>query len=352
MKKKQKRKIGAHPGAVVFTGNRKVEKISIHYLEYNEATVNSQDLDNQSITSFHEPVDNLIQWYDVRGLHDTALIEEFGRVFNVHPLALEDVADTQQRPKLDEYPGGIFITIRALRFIAAERRVESEHIALYMGPAYVLSFQENEVDCFNGVRERILAGKGRIRKRQADYLVYALMDAVIDQYYTLIDEVEEAIEALEKKILENPDNTIKSEIHSLKQEMLLVRRSIAPLREVVTAFDRLEGQLVTDATAFFIRDLRDHIIQIVDLVETYRDMLNSLHDLYLSELSYRMNNVMQVLTVISTIFIPLSFLAGVYGMNFDYMPELHWRYSYFILLAFMTLVVVGMLSYFRRKRWF
>ena len=350
-KSNKRKKLGQQPGAVVFTGQRKVERVEIHYLEYQEASYEEQKLDNQRITAFHEPVPDYVQWYDVRGLHDTELIEEFGRIFKIHPLALEDIADTTQRPKLDEYPDGLMITLRALHFDCEKHKMDYEHIGIYVGKGYVLSFQESETDLFASIRERIVQQKGRIRKKGADYLAYALMDAIVDKYYLIIDELELAIEQLEIKILEDGDRQLKGKIHNLKQEMLLARRSVAPLREVVNGFNRLSSNIVTETTMVFLRDLSDHIVQVTDLIETYRDMLNSLHDLYLSELSFRMNNVMQVLTIMSTIFIPLSFLTGLYGMNFEYIPELGWRNGYFYLLAIMGTLILGMLWYFQRKRW-
>ena len=350
-KSNKRKKLDQQPGEVIFTGQRKVERVGIHYLEYNAERCDDQELDNQSITSFHEPVEEFVQWYDVRGLHDTQLIEEFGRVFKIHPLALEDIADTTQRPKLDEYPDGILITLRALHFNAKERKMKYEHVAIYLGDGYVVSFQESRTDLFAGVRNRITQRKGRVRNKLADYLAYALMDAIVDKYYLLIEELELAIEQMEATILEDPDRQLKGEIHNLKQELLLGRRSVTPLREIVYAFDRLGTDLVSENTMVFLRDLRDHVAQVTDLIETYRDMINSLHDLYVSELSFRMNNVMQVLTIMSTIFIPLSFFTGLYGMNFDYMPELTWRNGYFYLLTIMGSLVLGMLWYFRRKHW-
>ncbi len=347
----KRKKLGQQPGAVIFTGERKVERVGIHYLEYNEHDCKEQELDNQSITAFHDPVEEFVQWYDVRGLHDTELIKEFGRVFSIHPLALEDIADTTQRPKLDEYPDGILITIRALHFDAKNPKMSYEHLAIYLGDGYVVSFQESGTDLFARVRDRITQMKGRIRRMEADYLAYALMDTIVDRYYLIIDDLELVIEGLEETILQNPDKEIKGEIHNLKQESLIARRSVSPLREVVSSFDRLGNGIVKDDTMVYIRDLRDHVAQVTELIETSRDMFNSLHDLYLSEISFRMNNVMQVLTIMSTIFIPLSFLTGLYGMNFQNMPELGWRNGYFLLLGLMGVMILVMLWFFRRKRW-
>ncbi|MEZ5042471.1 MAG: magnesium/cobalt transporter CorA [Saprospiraceae bacterium] len=352
MSKKKRKKAGLPPGSVVFTGKRKVEKINIHYLQYNEFEIKEANLDNQSISSFHAPVDQFVQWYDLRGLHDTALIEEIGKVFNVHPLALEDIADTHQRPKLDEYDGGVFISLKALSFLSDTKEVKTEQVSLYFGKSFLLSFQEDETDLFLKVRERLQLGNGRIRKRQADYLAYALLDMVVDHYYIVLDELEETIENIEADLLIDPDESIKGKIHQLRQELLRVRKYIGPLREVASKFENLENDLIDENIYPYISDLRDHIIQSVDALDNYRDILNGLQDLYLSELSFKMNNVMQVLTVIATIFIPLTFLAGLYGMNFAYMPELHWRYSYFVLLGIMVAIGFFMLRYFKRKNWF
>jgi magnesium transporter len=351
-RKRRQKSLGLPPGAVVFTGKRKVEKIQIHYLEYNEEEVEDQEVSNQSITKFHEPDPNLVQWYDIRGLHDTALIEELGRIFNIHPLALEDIADTLQRPKLDEYDNGLFITLRALSYDTENKKIIKEHVALFLGDAHLLTFQENETDLFAGVRERILSKKGRIRGRKADYLAYAVIDAVVDNYYIVLDALEEDIEELERLIISESDAIHKRMIHSMKQELLILRRSISPLREAISSFERSEFAHLAESTRLFLRDTRDHTFHILELTETYRDLLNSLHDLYLSELSFRMNNIMQLLTIMSTIFIPLSFLTGLYGMNFEYMPELSYHYGYFILLSIMGILLVTMLIIFRRRKWF
>lgn len=351
MANKKRKKAGLPPGSVIFTGKRKVDKINIHYLQFNETEIQEQVLDNRSITDFHKPVEEYVQWYDLRGLHDTVLIEEIGKVFSVHPLALEDIADTAQRPKMDEYESGIFITFRAFSFNSADWKVHFEQLALYLGKGFVLSFQENADDLFFSIRDRLHKGGGRVRKRGADYLTYTLLDAVIDRYYLVLDEIEAAIEDLEKAITETASNENRGRIYDLKQEMLLIRKSVIPLRELTRGLLDSENNLIQESTELYIRDLRDHVVQIVDLIETYRDNLNSLQDLYLSELSYRMNSVMQVLTIVSTIFIPLTFLAGIYGMNFENMPELHWKNAYFILLGLMAVIALFLFWFFRKNKW-
>jgi len=330
---KTRKKVGLPPGSVVFTGNQKVEKIQIHYLKYNVHQFEDKNLDNHSEIIFHESEDHIIDWYDIRGLHDAQLIEQVGTIFKLHPLVMEDVADTQQRPKYEEYPSGIFLVFRALSFDKNKKKVIGH------------------TDIFATVRQRIYAGKGKIRQRGADYLAYALADSIVDNYFIVLDQVEEEIEQLEDSLLIAPESSSKADIHHLKKEVIRIRKTIAPLREAISRFSKSDSELITASTSIFIRDLYDHTIQIMDVVDSYRDMLNGLQDLYISEISFKMNQVMQVLTIITTIFVPLSFLAGLYGMNFDNIPELHHPYGYFILVSVMFFVAIGLLLWFRSKRW-
>lgn len=285
-------------------------------------------------------------------MHDSNLIQLLGKTFELHPLILEDVVDIHQRPKFEEYENGIFIVIRALSFDRQAVKIKTEQIAIYFRKGLLLSFQETESDLFAAVRNRVHSGKGRIRRKGADYLSYALLDNIVDHYYIVLDEVENVVEGLEEELLTNPGHSIKEKIHSLRKELLVVRKSIAPLREAISRFSKSENDLIEESSVVFIRDLYDHTVQIMDMVETYRDMLNGLQDLYISEISFKMNQVMQVLTIITTIFVPLSFLCGLYGMNFDNMPELHFKYGYFILLGVMLLIALGSLIFFKRKKWF
>jgi magnesium transporter len=279
------------------------------------------------------------------------LIEQLGTQFNLHPLVQEDILDTQQRPKFEEYDAGIFITLHAILFDREAREILTEHIAVYAGPNFVLSFQEKDDDTFVPVRERVKSGNGRMRQRGSDYLAYALADSVVDHYFTILDQMQEVIESLEEEILYSPNNLSKSKIHHLKLQMLNLRKSVMPLREAVNWFAKSDCVIVQPTTDVFTRDLYDHIVQVIDMVETYRDILNGLYDLYLSEIGYRTNNVVRVLTIISTIFMPLTFIVGLYGMNFKYMPEIDWKYSYPIVWGFMIILVIGMMLYFRRKKW-
>ncbi|MEM1321962.1 MAG: magnesium/cobalt transporter CorA [Bacteroidota bacterium] len=356
MKKKGNKKkpkiVGLPPGSIVFTGNQKVEKVIIHYLVYDSTHFSETTIDNHSQITFKTSDDTQTDWYDIRGLHDINLIETLGRHFDIHPLVLEDIVDIIQRPKLDEYEKGLFITLRALVFDKATLEIKVEQIALYFRKGLLISFQETESDLFLAVRRRIQSGQGRIRDRGSDYLAYALIDNIVDSYYPILDEFEAVIEVLEDKIISDPEENIREQIHHLKKELLVVRKSIAPLREAIGRFAKTEVSFMDEKSKVYIRDLYDHTVQVMDMVESYRDMLNGLQDLYLSEISFKMNQVMQVLTIITSIFVPLSFLTGMYGMNFVNMPELRFKYGYFILLGVMLAIFVGSIVYFRRRKWF
>jgi len=352
MAQSNRKKTGLPPGSVVFTGKKKVDKVLINYLEYNEDNIKEVNPENHIIDTFHEPEDSLVQWYDIRGLHDVNIINKIGTTFKLHPLILEDIVDTQQRPKYEEYDEGIVVVLKALSFDSNAVKVRAEQVSIYLGTNFLLSFQEDETDLFQLIRDRVHAGKGRIRKKNADYLIYALLDSIMDNYYTVLDQIELIIENLESSILNDPGKNSKGEIHHLKQEMLVIRKTIAPLREAISRFSKSEHELISDNTKIFLRDLYDHNIQLLDTAETYRDMLNSLQDLYLSEISFKMNQVMQVLTLITSIFVPLSFLAGLYGMNFEYIPELTFKYGYFVLLIVMFIIGGSMLYYFKKEKWF
>lgn len=349
---KQRKKAGLPPGSIVFTGNRKVEEIKVHYLKYDAKDVTTKELTSHESIELIPSKPEIVDWYDMRGLHDTQLIGKFGQQFGIHPLVLEDIVDISQRPKYEEYEKGVFIIARALHFDETNLKIKTEQISLYFYNGLLLSWQETESDLFAAVRERVMLGKGRIRQRGADYLAYAVLDALVDNYFYVMDEVGNVIEKLEDDLLANPDNSIRERIHHLKKELLKTRKSIVPLREAINRFAKAENEFVQETSHVFIRDLYDHTLQAQEMMENYRDILNGLQDLYLSEISFKMNQVMQVLTIITTIFVPLSFLAGLYGMNFEYIPELRHPNGYFILLTVMAVIGVGLLSWFRKKGWF
>ena len=348
---KRTRKSGLAPGSVIFTGKQKVENVQVHFLQYTPENFEEQTFHTQDAFTIHEANDGMIDWYDIRGLHDTDLIQVMGNHFQIHNLILEDVADIYQRPKFEEYEDGIFLTLRAIAFDPGTTKIHTEHVAVYFRKGIVLTFQETESDLFHSVRQRLRSEKARIRTRGADYLVYALLDTVVDQYIVALDLIEEELEKIEDTILLDADFQIRERIHLIKKEVLRARKIIAPFREAVMRFSRSEHEAIAPSTGLFLRDLYDHAIQTQDTLEGYRDVLNGLEALHLSEISFKMNQVMQMLTIITMIFVPLSFLAGLYGMNFVNIPELNNPNGYYILLSVMVLVAAGMLWYFKRKKW-
>jgi len=287
----------------------------------------------------------------MNGVHQLELLQEIGTDFALHPLVLEDIANTEHRPKLEDYDSYLFLVVKMLSFDASSGEIQPEQVSLVLAPGVVLSFQERQGDVFQGVRERLRSNKGRIRKMGSDYLAYALLDAVVDSYFVILEQIGEQIEQLEEELVLQSNTRTLDKIHHFKREMILLRKSVWPLREVIGGMQRSESPLIQESTGIFLRDVYDHTIQIIDTVETFRDVLSGLLDLYLSSISNRMNEVMKVLTIIATIFIPLTFIAGIYGMNFTYMPELNWRWSYPLLWLVMITIAGVMIFFFRKKRW-
>jgi magnesium transporter len=348
---KRKNKRGLAPGSVVFTGNRKVENVLIHHLQYDAEDLSEDIIDSASKSSLKKSLTEKVDWYDIRGMHDTDLIVYLGKTFDIHPLVQESIVDINQRPKFEEYSKGLFIVLRSLKFDSVEMKIRKEHVAIYFNDGFIASFQETESDLFEFVRKRIQADKSRIRTRRADYLAYALIDETVDNYYVVLEEVENQIEQLEDKMLVELNDFSKNDIHRLKRELLVLRKSISPLREAIANFSKTDSEFVNESSFVFIRNLYENTIQIMDTVDSYRDVLNGLQDLFITEVSFKMNKVMQLLTIISVIFIPLTFLAGIYGMNFENIPELKYEYSYFILWGVMIAILAFMLYFFRRKKW-
>jgi len=274
-----------------------------------------------------------------------------GNHFNIHPLVLEDIANTGQRPKMEDFVDYIFIVLKMLYYDDKENETKAEQVSVVLGSNFVISFQESEGDVFDPIRERIKSDRGRIRKMGADYLAYALIDTIVDNYFAILEKLGEKIEDIEDELVTNPALETLQTIHRLKREMIFLRKSVWPLREVISRLERWESPLINKSLDIYLRDVYDHTIQVVDSIETFRDMLSGLLDIYLSSVSNRMNEIMKVLTIIATIAIPLTVITGLYGMNFQFMPELQWRWSYpLVLLAMLTLGIL-MIRYFRRKKW-
>ena len=292
-----------------------------------------------------------VTWINIDGLQEVGIIEKIGAHFGIHPLVLEDILHTGQRPKAEDLGDYLFVVLRMLYYDEREDVMISEQVSLLLGPNYVISFQERGGDVFNPIRERIRNSKGHIRKGGADYLAYALLDAIVDHYFVILEKLGEKIESLEEELVTNPTPETLQTIHTLKRELIFLRKSVWPLREVISGLEREASPLITEPTGIYLRDVYDHTIQVIDTIETYRDMVSGMLDIYLSSVSNRMNEVMKVLTIIATIFIPLTFIAGIYGMNFKYMPELEWHWGYFLVLLVMTIIIAFMVFHFKRKKW-
>ncbi|MDH7499873.1 MAG: magnesium/cobalt transporter CorA [candidate division NC10 bacterium] len=344
------KKAGLPPGSLVYIGEKKAEEAKITILAYDEAHVEEGQAQTiQECFSFRDrPV---VTWINIDGIHDTKVLEMLGDRYGFHPLMLEDILNTDQRPKMEDYGDYLYVVLKMLRLDEDSRRIGSAQVSLILGSHFVISFQEREEEVFEAIRSRIRNGKGRIRKMGADYLAYSLIDAVVDQYFMLLEKLREEIELLEDQLIAHPTPDTLQTLHDLKREMLLLRKSVWPLREAISGLERTGSPLIQQSTAIYLRDVYDHTIQVIDTIETFRDMLSGMLDIYLSSISNKMNEVMKVLTIIATLFMPLTFLAGIYGMNFRYMPELEARWGYPAVLLLMLAAVVLMLFYFKRKRW-
>jgi magnesium transporter len=343
-------KAGAAPGTPIYVGRPREEPLKVSVLDYSADQCDERE--TTAVDSVFPLRDTpTITWINVDGVQHVDAVQALGEHFGLHPLVIEDIVHTGQRPKAEEYGDVLYVVVRMLRWDEPTHVVLDEQVSLVVGPTWVLSFQERQGDVFDAVRERIRTARGRIRGTGPDYLAYAMLDAVVDGYFAVLEHVGEVVEALGEEITLSPDQKKLEAIRRAKRELLFLRKSVWPLREVIGGIQRGEYPLIRDSTLPYLRDLYDHTIQVIDTVETFRDMIVSVLDVYLSSLSNRMNEVMKVLTVIATIFMPLSFIVGLYGMNFLNMPELSWRYGYFVVLGVIAAIAGGMLVYFRRRRW-
>ncbi|MBD3290171.1 magnesium/cobalt transporter CorA [candidate division KSB1 bacterium] len=349
-KRKKHRKPGMPPGTLVHVGEKKVEKVRIRVMDYDDSGLSENELDSIEDT-FPYRDKSSVTWINIDGLHVVDNIQKIGSHFEIHPLVLEDILNTGHRPKMEDNEDYIYIVLKMLYYQPDNNNLEVEQISIILGENYVITFQEREGDVFNPVRERIRTGKIRTLKRKSDYLAYALVDAVVDNYFLILERMGESIEDLEEELLQDPGQRTLKQIYSLKNKMLLIRKSIWPLREAISALERGDSPLIRESTHIYLNDVYDHTIQVIDTMETYRDMVSGMLDTYLSIVSNRMNEIMKVLTIIATIFIPLTFIAGIYGMNFQYMPELKSHYGYFAVWTVMIAIAVVMVLFFKRKKW-
>ena len=348
--KKRSVKSGLPPGSMVHIGEASSELVEINVISYTPEIVN--ELHFQQIDKYLEkPWKSGINWVNVEGVHDVELIRRLGENHTLHPLILEDVVNTVQRPKIEDYDDYLFIVLRMLRPTECGS-FSSEQVSIVLGQNYLFTFQEGiKGDVFDAVRERIRSGKGKLRSMGADYLAYALIDAIVDGYFSVLEAFGERIIAVEEELALSPDQGSLHRINGLKKEIIYLRKTVWPLREAISFLERGDSPLLDDATRVYFRDVYDHTVQVIDTVETYRDLLSGMLDLYLSSISNRTNEIMKFLTVIGTIFMPLTFLVGVYGMNFKHMPELEWHSGYFALWGVMIAISLLMVVYFRKKRW-
>jgi magnesium transporter len=348
--KRRSQKAGLPPGSLIYTGDKEEATPRITIVEYDE-----QQVQTREITSWAEcPImagKPGVTWINVSGISHVDHLERLGECFKLHPLVLEDILNVDQRSKIEDYEDYLYIVLKAISSQPDLDEIVAEQISLVLGPNYVLSFHENSEDLFKPVRERLVAAKGRIRKAGADYLAYCLIDLIVDNYFVTLEEFGEQVEFLEDEVVERAVPATLQKVHHLKNHMILLRRSLWPLREVIARLERRESPLIQDATSVYFKDVYDHTIIAIDTVETYRDILSGLLDIYLSSVSNRLNEIMKLLTIFASIFMPLTFLAGVYGMNFKNMPELQWHYAYFGLWGIMIVLAGCMLLYFRKRKW-
>lgn len=352
----QRKEPGSAPGTVQHIGERHMDEIKITVHDYDDEHLEEIPIDEiQKAQPYLDAPSKT--WIKVRGLHDIDKLKSIWNFFDLHPLIQEDIVHTAQRPKVETYENCIFFVMRMLT-ISDDKTLGTEQISVVLGKNYVMSFQETDVDYFKPILDRLAVKDSRIRQRTTDYLTYALVDTVVDHYYGIIEHIADEIERLEDELLKDPEDHLLNHIHKIRREIIYFRKSVWPLRDALNTAIRDESKFITDSTKIYLRDVYDHMVQVIDNIENYRDMILGLHDMYMSHVSNKMNEVMKVLTIIATIFIPLTFIAGIYGMNFDpeaspyNMPELSWYWGYPVSMGIMAIIAVIMIFYFKRKGWF
>ncbi|WGM89889.1 MAG: magnesium/cobalt transporter CorA [Candidatus Bathyarchaeum tardum] len=348
--KKLAKKSGLPPGTPVYVGKKKTIPVKVSCIRYHEEYFeeNEEKTIDDCFPLKNKPI---VTWINISGVHQLSNIEKIGKNLKTHPLVLEDIMHTGQRPKMEDFEDYLFVVLKMLQYDEAVNETRTEQVSLLLGCNYVVSFQEDEGDVFDLIRDRLRTDRGRIRKMGADYLLYSLLDAIVDNYFMVLEKIGEKIEDIEDDLLKNPTSEVLQTIHQLKRELIFLRKSVWPLREVISRLERWESSLIDKSIDIYLRDVYDHTIQVIDALETFRDVLSGMLEIYLSSVSNRMNEVMKVLTIIATIFIPLTLIAGIYGMNFKYMPELDSPWGYPMVYVAMFAVSAVMLIYFRKKKW-
>ena len=345
--KKLLKKTGASPGTLVHVGEIKTADTRLKIVNYSES-----GLDEVELRSIEEAISRIESdkntWMTLTGLHNVSLIEKIGKEFNIHPLILEDILNTNQRPKIEFFENYLFIVTKLPLY--DDNQVSTEQISIILGRDYLLLFEERLTDVFKPVIERLKVGKGRIRKQGCDYLAYALIDVVVDSCFPILESLGDKIEMIEGNLTADPPAETISELHTLKREIIQLRKLLWPMREIIGRMKREDFDFVSDTTRIFLNDVNDHAIQILDTIESYKDILSGLSELYLSLVSNKTNEAMKILTIIATIFIPMTFIVGIYGMNFKFMPELDWQWGYFFVWVLIVIVAIAMIIWFKRKK--
>ncbi|MEX0812080.1 MAG: magnesium/cobalt transporter CorA [Chitinophagales bacterium] len=348
--KRGRRKLGLPPGSLVYIGEKEGEKVSLDLFKFK-----STELKESSYEKFEElgekPEADYSYWLNVNGLSDVELISKLTKQFGLDELLVEDIMNTTQRPKIDEFPPHLFLTLKMIQYNTEKNELDTEQISLVLGENYMLSFQEKKGDVFDAIRNRIRAEGSNVRNKKSDYLFYRLIDIVVDHYFILTEHIDERIEEMEMELFQHFREEQLNEIQDIKKMLLHLKRQIVPLKESINTLEIMDSPLMVPDTKKFIKDIHDHLKQIIDNIESEKDLVGMLMDVYLNRQSNETNRVMKVLTIIATIFIPLTFLVGIYGMNFEYMPELQWKYSYPIVMGLMIVLVIAMLVFFKRKKW-
>lgn len=343
-------KQASSPGIIKYIWRERESEVKIKLIDYNETDINEKNLLTLD-KSIQLKDTQSIKWINITGVHDESIIHKMWEIYNIHPLVLEDISNTTQRAKIEEYDDYLFVIIKMIYFSNETNEITVEQVSLIVWDNYIISLQEREGDVFNWVRERIRKNKGKICKSWSDYLMYAILDAIVDQYFSVIEQMSEKIEDTEEQLMFWVDQELLNKIYSLKKELVYIKKSIWPLREVISTLNRAENELIKETTFIYLRDVYDHTIQVLETVETFRDLTSGMLDLYLSTVSNKMNEIMKVLTIFAAIFIPLTFIAWVYWMNFQFMPELWWKYAYPIWWAIIVVLTIIMLIIFKRKKW-
>ncbi len=348
--KKRPNKIGVPPGTLIHVGSKKDNKIVLELVDYDKKTVNEKI--NPTIEECLSCMSiNTVTWIHVGGVHEPQIVAAIGKQLGLHPLMMEDILNTGQRAKLDDYHDYLFVVTRALKFNEDKNEVEDQQVSIVLGKSFIFSFTESPDNPFATVKERIKNEQSRFRVSGADYLAYALIDTIVDHYFVVLEQVDNHLEHLDGVLVDKPGEATLHQIQKIKRVMTLLRKWIWPMREVASQLMRTESSLIADGTKIYLRDVHDHAIYAIETIEGFRDIVSGMVDLYLSSISLRLNEVMKVLTIVSTIFVPLTFITSLYGMNFEHMPELTWHYGYPFAILLMIGTAVGMLSFFRYRRW-